>query len=423
MNPKRTSPATDVADGRASEIAEFQGLYGAYHVSETLLQKVWMRAEFDLGRARLASGEALRVLHPGTWNRLAGPDFRGAKLQLGERVVVGDVEVHFHAEAWAQHGHQADPAYDEVVLHVVLFPPAPGFAPARTRSGREIPVLVLVDLLWHDLEEYASDEAVAALSGRDPLPLIEELLALPILERAATIRAAADRRWREKVHFAGRRIARLGWEQACHLTTLEVLGYRANRVAMVRVGEHFPWASWRTQAPTLDDLVAVASGWWSLRGVRPANLPRLRLAQYRAWMTRRPDWPKQLRELEIPSPPSGAGEMTPAALRKRVGLAGWRERMGSDLCGGELGGTRLDTWICNLLLPFRGALSPSAAEELWWQVWFPGDAPELLLRAVRQLAGPGLSATRTNGAVQGLLGLQLGRMRRTDGVRSMEITG
>jgi hypothetical protein len=267
-----------------------------------------------------------------------------------------------------------------------------------------IPVLVLVDLLWHDLEEYASDEAVAALGGLATFPMLEALLALPEAERMHRLREATARRWAEKVYFARRRIERLGWEEACHLTTLEILGYRANRVAMLRVAERFPWSVWRLSAPNLDEIVALAADWWTLRGVRPANQPRLRLAQYHAWMQRAPDWPTRLRKLEWPNVPSTLAESDAPTLRRRAALSGWRERIACELCGGALGGTRLDTWICNHLLPFRAAVDPAAGDvpEILWRAWYTGDAPAALLSAIGEL-----TLTRTNGTAQGLLGLQL----------------
>lgn len=402
-------------EGSGSEIAEFQGLYGSYHVSETLLQKVWLRGEFNLARACTVAGESVSVLSAGTWNRLSGPDFRGARLVIAGKPVNGDIEVHFRVEAWTQHGHDTDPAYDDVVLHVVLFPPAVGAAPMRTRSGREIPVLVLVDLLWHDLEEYVADEAVAALSGRDPLPIVEELLALPAAERSARIDAAAERRWREKVHFAGLRVKRVGWEEACHQTTLEILGYRANRAAMLRVGVRYPWSSWVGADPTIDDLVSAAAEAWTLRGVRPANHPRLRLEQYRTWMARVPDWPRRLRLWRLPLLPRDANGRDAGVLRREARLPSWREMTGGGLCGRTLGGARLDTWIANLLLPF---LASEAAEAnirdtvyALWRAWYPGDLPESLAEAARQLRPPGSRSALANGSLQGLLGLQLERAK------------
>ena len=85
---------------------------------ELAIQKQWSEirrgAEF-----MLANGVSLRVLSPGTWNRMPGPDFRNAKLELNGKTLRGDVEVHGKTSDWIAHGHGCDPAYDDVILHVV----------------------------------------------------------------------------------------------------------------------------------------------------------------------------------------------------------------------------------------------------------------------------------------------------------------
>lgn len=399
-----------------SEVAEFQGLYGAFHVSEILLQKIWLRGAFDASRARTTSGAPVTIVHPGAWNRLSGPDFSGARLTIDGREITGDVEVHFGIEAWRQHGHDTDPAYEQVVLHVVLFPPKDAATPAKTRGGREIPVLVLVDLLWHDLEEYAADDAVAALSGRDAIPLVEYLLGLSPQDRVDCVREAAMDRWREKVHYARLRIDRCGWTEACHLTALEILGYRSNREAMLRVGTRYPWSTWGGQSggagPTLDELVAAGADAWTLRGVRPANHPRQRLEQYRRWLARVPDWPERLRiwALSDISADVSAGNGGITAVRRRVGLPKIRTAFTRDLFGDQVGGLRADTLVLNLVLPFLATepgTGPGAAA--WWQVWTPGDVAEVLLEASRRLSPPQERTIRTNATVQGLLGLHVRR--------------
>lgn len=45
------------------------------------------------------------------------------------------MELHLHEEDWAAHKHEVDPAYDRVVLHVVLFPRSEGSAAKARRCG------------------------------------------------------------------------------------------------------------------------------------------------------------------------------------------------------------------------------------------------------------------------------------------------
>jgi hypothetical protein len=400
---------------RRTEIAEFQGLYGSFHVSEVLLQKIWLRQLFSAGQARCVGGEALEVLNPGQWNRLSGPDFRGARLRIDGREVRGAVEVHFRTQAWQQHGHHLDPAYETVVLHVVLFPPEPGVPPARTASGRMVPVVALVDLLWHDLEEYAQDEAMAALSGRDPWPLLESLLALEDPARDARLAAAAEKRWVQKVHFARLRIERLGWEEACHQTALEILGYVQNRAAMLRVAARFPWSGWRQHPPATGEILAAVDAGWTSRGVRPANHPRVRLEQYGRWMSAVPDWPGHLAAYVLPEPPDVSGMFEVSRLRREARLPQVRVELSRSICREAVGGSRLDTLVANLVLPFLGAKGHGEAARIPWIAWYPGDVSEGLRKTARQLGSARRPAVLANGILQALIALQLDALSDAEG--------
>ncbi|HET9852005.1 MAG TPA: DUF2851 family protein [Candidatus Limnocylindrales bacterium] len=65
-------------------------------------------------------GQRLAVVFPGHWTHGHGPDFRGAMLEgAGGRLIAGSVELHHRASDWQRHGHDADPAYNDVVLHIV----------------------------------------------------------------------------------------------------------------------------------------------------------------------------------------------------------------------------------------------------------------------------------------------------------------
>lgn len=395
---------------KQNELAEFQGLYGSYHVAEILLQKIWMRREFTIEGARTHAGKPVEILYPGNWNRLSGPDFLGAHLRIDGEEVRGDVEIHFRAESWIQHGHDRDPAFDNVVLHVVLFPPSAHAAPTVTRSGKQVPVLALVDLLWHDLEEYATDDAVAALSGRDPWPALERLLAMAPDRRQAALQSAASRRWKEKCHFASLRVRRLGWSEACHQTTLEILGYRANRTAMLKVAHQFPLGSWNKIAPDSDALMAAADGDWTMRGVRPANQPRIRLEQYSRWVKDAGDWPSRLLHLKLPRLSESALAEGVTRMRRTTKMSALRERLKVELCQNAIGGTRLDTWIVNLALPFLASTDHAEAATVLWMAWYPGDVPDTLRQAVRQLTNDRRQPV-SNGILQAVVELQLERWR------------
>ena len=407
-------------------MAELAGLHGAFSFPESLLQRIWARGEFDPDGLRLRDGRALRLRRRGRWNRLAGPDFLDAEIEVGEGDVRelrrGAIEVHLRAADWDAHRHAADPAYDDVVLHVVLFPSMREWTAGA--GGRPIPILELLPRLQRDLEAHAEEAAVEGIAGRPYSRLREHLSgAAPAVLRDEVVRHA-ERRWRNKCHLAADRLGRLGWDEACHRSALEVLGYRANRLPMLAVAERWPLGAWRAGGVTVEAAWATPAEPWQIAGVRPANRPRLRLAQYADWIAARPDWPDRLAEIGVEWARAESVEAGGGGLRRErrlLGLGPARRRLSQEVCGGVLGGTRFDTWVCDAVLPLLAARFGSgsdAGDTGWaarWRAWPPGDAPEELLRLAREFAVAGTpDAPLGQGHLQGLLGW-LARLAEADG--------
>ena len=413
VNPASSKRATSqraTREPEAGSVAELQGLYGPYAFPEKLLQKIWLRGDFDRANARTTDGRRVQVLQPGRWNLLGGPDFIGARLRLGdgpERTV--DVELHLHAADWAAHGHARDEAYDRVALHVVLFPPGPEHVTVG-HEGNAVPVLALLPLLHHDLEEYAADEAVETLANRADSAIVAQLGPMPSAARADLLVRHARERWRQKVHFARLRVQRLGWEAACHQTALEILGFRFNRAPMLRLAAAWPLRRWVGDGARPEVLFEAERGAWSLQGVRPANHPRRRLQQYAGWVRAAPDWPARLaaRAAELRAP---ALTDATAQARRDAGMTTLRANLARDLTGDALGGTRLDTMICDGWLPLIVAHTGLDLPGLWFH-WFSGDLPPVLVRSLKELGVCGdRQHPAAHGWAQGLIGWLVERER------------
>jgi hypothetical protein len=392
------------ADGFSSDVAEIQGLYGAFTFPEKLLQKIWLRRDFDQAGARTTDGRRVRIVHPGKWNLLGGPDFRAARLRIDDGPeLVGDVELHLRATDWQAHRHEHDPAYANVILHVVLFWPEPGYV-TRGVNGAQIPVLPLLPLLFHDLEEYAADEAVETMANRPAAVLTNELAPYPPAELRALLDRHAGTRWRQKVHFAHLRIQKLGWEGACHHGALEVLGFRYNRAPMLRVASRWPLPVWSAGRVAVEEALASEAETWSVQGVRPANRPRTRLRQYAAWCGAVPEWPAVLERCvtELPATePSGDTR----SHRRVHGFAALRARFIEEVCAGTIAGSRLDNLVCDAFMPLVAAHRDAADGFNRWFHWFCGDVPPFVTSGLRHLA---VCDARTqpfcHGLAQGLLG-------------------
>jgi hypothetical protein len=396
----------------AQQVEEIQGLYGPFHFPELLFQRIWAEQAFADDDLRTEAGEPVRILHPGQWNRQGGPDFRSARIEIAGRVRHGDIELHLREQDWSAHGHRDDPAYGDVILHVVLFP-----CRKQTTRGvgeQPLPILVLLPHLWHDLEEYAADAAVAAIAQRPADHLVETWRGLSPEKTRERLVTEARKRWHSKVHYARQRIERLGWTAACHHTALEILGYRFNRAPMLAVATAYPLVEWQQGRVDLTAVYDAIPSRWRTSGVRPPNHPRRRLEQYARWVAQGGHWPEALQEKgrDWPQSPPTLNLQEPIArLRRGLGLpTQWRRVMTALGAAEVVARPRADNLWGDGFLPLlaaKGALDDERAF-LWWFCSWPGDQAAGLVQAVRLT---GIAEGRQNplawGHVQGLLGQQL----------------
>lgn len=89
-------------------------------MQEAFLHYIWKYKKFELSNAKTTDNKAISLVSSGQHNEQeSGPDFFNAKLKIGDQLWAGNVEIHLKASDWYAHGHETDPAYDNVILHVV----------------------------------------------------------------------------------------------------------------------------------------------------------------------------------------------------------------------------------------------------------------------------------------------------------------
>lgn len=86
---------------------------------EDFLHHVWKYQLFDFQDLVSVQGHSICLKTPGWHNYDAGPDFQNARVEIDGLQWVGNVEIHVHSNDWYKHGHQNDPAYHNIILHVV----------------------------------------------------------------------------------------------------------------------------------------------------------------------------------------------------------------------------------------------------------------------------------------------------------------
>lgn len=108
-------------------------------MKEDLLHFVWNSRRFLPRNLTTTAGRPVEILEFGRLNSDAGPDFLNARIKIDGTLWIGNVEMHLMASDWHRHGHQKDPAYANVILHVVLSEDRP----ALRSDGSPIPCLEL----------------------------------------------------------------------------------------------------------------------------------------------------------------------------------------------------------------------------------------------------------------------------------------
>lgn len=388
-----------------NQVEEVQGLYGPFTLSERVVQKIWLRQDFDTSELKTVSGRKLEVLDPGRWNLLAGPDFKDARLHLDGAEITGDVEIHFNANDWAAHGHQHNTDFDQVVLHVVVYDQQKQTLPVKTFSGHQPELLILLPVLNRDLEDYAIDDALRELEKVEELDWEVEFLERTLSERQELVLKDAASRWARKLNFARKRLAADGWDATLHQLCLEVLGYSRNRGPMARIGVNYPIEIFRRQNLDTEMLFQSEAGIWKLNGSRPMNHPKLRLQQYLQIMHHAPDWPEQLRSVLSQQTETSAA-MNTSDFRRSVGLRDLCDAVRIELFNEVIGEKRFHTLMVDAFLPL------ATAEGLidgypYWLHWWPGDTPATLSRLLKRAELVTKSNPLSNGLLQGALGLSI----------------
>ena len=195
--------------------------------SERLLQGVWQHQRLKRDHLKTSGGKTVRILHPGFVSVEGGPDFRDAIIQIGDEPPrTGDVEIDLRAAGWRAHGHDRNPDFENVILHVVW---------DETKTAGEGAPLVLslkknmLDASLRELSLLLEDEPLRTLPENlrgkccAPLRELDEAPLVDLLSKAAEVRFQFK---------AGQILARArnsGWEQALWENLFRALGYKHNR--------------------------------------------------------------------------------------------------------------------------------------------------------------------------------------------------
>jgi hypothetical protein len=317
--------------------------------TERLLQAIWQHQRLRRDQLKTLDGQSVRILHPGFANAEGGPDFRGAVIQIGaEPPRAGDVEVDLRSHGWRAHGHDRNPNFRSVILHVVWEDTKPiGNAPVV------LSLKTALDAPLGELSQWLENESASVLPENlrgqcsAPLRALDEAQLANLLSQAARVRLEA-----KAAQFSAR-ARHAGWEQALWEGLFRALGYKHNawpmqnlaesrgrwtshansalefQARLLGIGGLLPAELTRSQTSSDAYLRRVWDCWWRERdefadcilpravwkfhGLRPANHPQRRLALASHWLADKNFIPKIEKWIAAEISKGRAGSLLPAA--------------------------------------------------------------------------------------------------------------
>jgi hypothetical protein len=270
---------------------------------EEFLYYLWENRLTD-NDLKTSEGEAVEVVATGYRNTDSGPDFLEAKIQIGDKLWAGHVEIHVKSSDWNRHGHQADKAYKNVILHVVY---------ENDTKVNDIPTL---ELKGH-FDETLFANYQMFISSKGWIPCEKSIGQVPLFTRLSWLDRMAVERLEGKSGTVTKILNanQFDWEDALYKLLMRYFGLKVNNEAFEYLTNILPFKTLLKHADNLLQVEAMLMGCagfleddftedyplllkrefavmkakfnlltmpaerWRFMRMRPSNFPTIRLAQ------------------------------------------------------------------------------------------------------------------------------------------------
>ncbi|SFT88178.1 Protein of unknown function [Lishizhenia tianjinensis] len=276
-------------------------------MKEEYIHYVWESKRLPVQKLVLVDGNPLEILEFGQLNHDTGPDFFNAKLRLEELIWSGNVEMHVNSSDWYKHGHQHDPTYNNVILHVVY-----NYDEAVFVNGRELPTLELRAYL--DLDHFKNFQYVFKKDEVLPCqPQLKQNKLLVFQQVSVAFSHRFDRKFKELNQVFEN--ANQDYKQVLHYLLFQSFGGRVNKLPFQQLSQILSyqlllreaWDIQRVEALMLGSsgllssaanhpytdrlkehwyflkqkygLIEMHPSAWRFSGVRPSSFPNLKIVQ------------------------------------------------------------------------------------------------------------------------------------------------
>ena len=204
-------------------------------MKEEFLHYIWQNKFFVDTNLHTASKQKLEIISVGVGNSNSGPDFLDAKIKIDEIVWVGNVEIHRKSSDWYAHGHEKDPAYDNVILHVVLEDDLPIY----NSNNQQIPTLNIskyIDKsLLRNFNKLIKNKSI--LRCQNQITKVDTYVILHFKYKLFFERLEQKNTIVEELLFRTNN----DWEQVLYETLLKYFGGTVNKEAFRQLSNYLPY--------------------------------------------------------------------------------------------------------------------------------------------------------------------------------------
>lgn len=205
-------------------------------MKEEFLHYVWQFQNWTDVTLQTTNAKQIQVLHAGSVNTDAGPDFFNAQLVIGRQRWAGNIEIHIRSSDWYAHKHHQDKRYNAVILHVVWEHDVEVFREDET----PIPVLELKEYVAKELlatYNQLKDKPAAWIACQDQLASVSKFTADSWLERVYFERL--ERKAKELIKDAEQN--KYHWEAILFSKLARNFGLKVNGEAFYQMAMSLPF--------------------------------------------------------------------------------------------------------------------------------------------------------------------------------------
>lgn len=199
-------------------------------MNEAILYQIWKGKKILKHSFQTSEGHCIQIIHPGHKNLYSGPDFIQATIRINEVEWHGSVEIHVNASDWHLHKHSLDPAYRNVILHVVWN----NDEPILDEHLRAIPCLCLKNYIKNPaayIAKNVTDFFCKSFVGEVPAPIKEDMKVSCLKERLAIKASQVYSMWES---------SEKDWEETIYRLFAQAMGFQQNGEAMLRLASSIP---------------------------------------------------------------------------------------------------------------------------------------------------------------------------------------